>query len=207
MAAKEPKIYTQLARIARRSGFRLRGGGCSLWLGPDHLLMVEESNFTEDYKRFYLKDIKAIIVRKTGNWKVSSWILGGTAFLIAVLFALGAASANNGAEKTGILIWGACVTGFFLLLLLIHLLQGPSCICHIRTSVQQEEVGAINNLKKARKVFEKIRAAVEGVQGAMTEADYDEIAELASKYRSIPADAIRAERPRAEAPAESDTAP
>src|SRR5882724_2221817 len=47
---------------------RLKIGGAglagvsSLWLGPDHLLVVEIAGITEKYRRFYFRDIQAVIV-------------------------------------------------------------------------------------------------------------------------------------------------
>ena len=38
--------------------------GSSVWLGPDHLLLVESLRFREEYKRFYLRDIQAIAVAR-----------------------------------------------------------------------------------------------------------------------------------------------
>ena len=38
---------------------------CTVWLGRDHLLLVSRAGYTENYKRFYFRDIQAIIIRKT----------------------------------------------------------------------------------------------------------------------------------------------
>jgi len=40
-----------------RRGF-LRGS--SLWLAPDHLLLVKSLRFREEYQRFYFRDIQSI---------------------------------------------------------------------------------------------------------------------------------------------------
>ena len=40
-------------------------GSHSLWIGEDHLLLVELRGFTETYRRFYFRDVQAIILRRT----------------------------------------------------------------------------------------------------------------------------------------------
>jgi len=44
----------------RRSGLLRRE---TLWLGSDHLLLVRSTRFNEDYRRFYLADIEALVVQ------------------------------------------------------------------------------------------------------------------------------------------------
>ncbi len=58
----------------RKSGLLRRD---TLWLGSDHLLFVRSSRFTEDYRRFYLSDIQALVLqrRPAGNRRVAG--LGG----------------------------------------------------------------------------------------------------------------------------------
>ena len=50
---------------------------CRLWLGDDHLLQVESmGGYSETYKRFYFRDIQAIIVQRTRTWVVWNIVLG-----------------------------------------------------------------------------------------------------------------------------------
>ena len=37
-------------------------GFSQLWLAPDHILLVRSTRFTENYQRFSLADIQAIVV-------------------------------------------------------------------------------------------------------------------------------------------------
>ncbi len=64
---KAPKDYTRLpGRGLRYGGFRLFSRAiCTLWMGADHLLLVDRTGYTESYKRFYFADIQAIVVRRT----------------------------------------------------------------------------------------------------------------------------------------------
>ena len=47
----------------------------SIWLAGDHFLVCEDSGFIEKYKRFYFKDIQALIVKKTNKGIIISLVL------------------------------------------------------------------------------------------------------------------------------------
>ena len=63
----------------------------SLWVGKDHLLCIDTNGYTETYKRFYFRDIQAVILRKTVEWHIMSVILS----VIIGGFALFALLAGN----------------------------------------------------------------------------------------------------------------
>jgi hypothetical protein len=49
-----------------------------LWQGPDHLLWVEAALGQEHYRRFYYKDIQAIVLQRTSRhnyWSVAWGVL------------------------------------------------------------------------------------------------------------------------------------
>src|SRR5205823_5634583 len=57
----------------------------ALFTADDHFLLCDyRSGFTERYKRFYFRDIEAIIIRKTNGWLfwIMAWILIGLIFLM-----------------------------------------------------------------------------------------------------------------------------
>jgi len=142
---------------------RLPGRGVTLthyaylYLGPDHLLQAAATGYSETYKRFYFRDIQAIIIRKTGMW-----IIGLLALLVpAVLFAIGAISATDGVAAA---ILGT-IAGALFLGSLINLLLGPSCVCHLQTAVQTERLPSLNRVRKAQKILNQIRPLIEAEQG------------------------------------------
>ena len=47
----------------------------SMWMGSDHLLLVKSAWFREEYKRFYLRDIQAIVVAPCARFFVSTPML------------------------------------------------------------------------------------------------------------------------------------
>src|SRR5437667_8712345 len=109
---------------------RLGGQGATLtyyarlYLGPDHLLQAASTGYSETYKRFYFGDIQAILIRKNAMWLF--WMLFW--LLPAVVLALAALASDGG---MAIVLWS--ITGGLLLGLMINILLGPTCVCHIRT--------------------------------------------------------------------------
>ena len=48
---------------------------CTVWMARDHLLLVSRTGYTETYKRFYFRDIQAVIIRKTATAFVGNIVL------------------------------------------------------------------------------------------------------------------------------------
>jgi hypothetical protein len=120
---------------------RLPGRGVTLthyahlYQGPDHLLQSASSAYSETYKRFYFRDIQAIVVRKTQAWLVGVLVclFPGVGFVIGALAADGATAA---------ILWGGA--GILMLGSAINLLLGPSCVCYLQTAVQTEKLPTHN---------------------------------------------------------------
>jgi hypothetical protein len=158
----KPKLYRHLPGRGRRAGFvsfGITSGWCSLWLGPDHLLSVDSQNYREEYKRFYYRDIQAVIVRRTA--RASGWNIV-LAILLALLAVLIILAGSNGRIVAGILF------GTMLVILLINLVRGASCVCHLITAVHTEQLPSLNRLKTARKAVARLRPLIEAAQGAVT---------------------------------------
>jgi hypothetical protein len=171
--AKREKEYRRLpGRGVKRGSFlALTGIRSSLWEGKDHLLCLYRTAYTEDYRRFYYRDIQAFVTRKTAHGAV--W--NGIFFLLVALLAAPAFFVSS--------FWSAFLGSFsffFLLLLAVNWLMGPTCVCHLQTRVSKEELPSLNRLRKTKKVIDLLRPRIEGTQGALT-AD-----EIAAKSRESP---------------------
>jgi len=113
---------------------RLEGTGTTwtqyvrLYVAPDHLLQCASTGYSETYKRFYFRDIQAILIRKSGLWVfwLLFWLLPAMACALVAFFVPDPSAA--------IALW--IITGALLLPLLVNILLGPTCSCHIRTAVQ-----------------------------------------------------------------------
>jgi len=161
MAAK-PKEYQRLrGQGVRRQGFlsvSVTARRVRLYLGRDHLLSVESQWFTEDYRRFYFRDIQSIIVRKTTNGRVTNLVLG--------VLALATGSAALITTEGFRIFWTilASVCAFFLLL---NAIGGPTCVCHLRTAVQMDEMPSLRRLWRARKIMKRLRSFIAEAQGTL----------------------------------------
>lgn len=184
MADNQAQNYVKLSSGTRRSIAAV--SYTSLWLSADHLLQVEGTRFSEDYKRFYFKDIKAVTLRRTPTWGRTNWICLGLAILVMGLFAAFAVHAAPN-DRGPFLVIGICIAAIFLLFGFINLLLGPTCVCHLLTAVQQEELPSLKRLRRARKVLNRIREAVESTQGKLTGEAMQEIAARMANAQSAPA--------------------
>ena len=182
MAESDPK-YRRLTRARARTAFGIVSTSrSSLWLGPDHLLCIDTTGYRENYKRFYFRDIQALIVRKTSRWKITVAVWGAVSGLFG-LFAFSAASAS---EPVLAYILGS-VAGLFLLGMAVDWVQGPSCVCQLRTAVQVEELPALDRLPWARKVLARLRPLIAEAQGQFTpEQVAERMQELATGLTPAP---------------------
>ena len=131
-----------------------------LWMGKNHLLQIEKRGYTEKYKRFYYADIQAIIMRRTNS------TLYKTVFL-SLMIAFGVAWEFSITSGGAAIFWGSWI-GFFALLLLLNLLKGPGCTCHIQTAIQTEQLPSFNRIKKTRKALTQLREAIAANQGLLS---------------------------------------
>ena len=154
---KQPKIYRRLPGTGTTLASHVR-----LYQGPDHLLQVTSTGFSERYKRFYFRDIQAIVLRKSVWGKVYNGIL-------AVFVAIFAFPAFSLGGPGAVVMWS--IAGFFFLCLLINLAFGPTSTCQIQTAVQTETLPTLKRLRSARKTLGRIKTRITEVQGGLSAAD------------------------------------
>lgn len=159
MAAKE-KEYQRLpgsGPVKRRFSWASRSRARSrLYLGRDHLIRVE-TGWTENYRRFYYNDILAIVVSNTIAFVAWMIALG----LICLIFiSFGVVVHDLGARITF-----AIIAAVFGILLLVHLLLGPTCRATIQTRVGKEELPSLRRLRTARKVIALLKPRIQAAQG------------------------------------------
>src|SRR5438105_2031626 len=164
MAEKEYRRLTWSRRRSQAGLVVFSPARSSLWLGKDHLLGIDTTGYTETYKRFYFRDIQAIIIRRTN--RLRNWSLG--LGVPAGLFALFAAVASREVVVASIL---GTVAGLFLLAALLNVAAGPTCVCHLRTAVQTEELPSLNRLRRTRKVLNRLRPFIVEAQGQLAPED------------------------------------
>ena len=155
----------------------------SLWLGDDHLLLLKRHYYGESCKRFYLNDIQALEVCKTvSGRRLTLWLS-----TILLLFLAGAAALfYYGATGLGSVIF--VISTINLVVVLLHLALGPTCVFRIHTAVQEIDIECLRRLRTAREVVQHLIPLIEVTQGqldetALAEASSEIPAETSSLFR------------------------
>lgn len=149
--------YIRLTRLRRRRGRWVEAltRYSSLWLGPDHLLSIESNRLTEEYKRFYFRDIQSLTIMKTSRregWNAAlgllllacvAWTLAGstTGMVFAVLMGIG---------------------------LIVNNVLGMTCTVFLQTAVQVEELSSLCRVSRAHSAIDRIRPLIAAAQGELT---------------------------------------
>lgn len=155
------KEYTRLP--GKKKNFLI--GYYGLWLGTDHLLYIFSRFGIEDYKRFYFKDIQAVLTRKTATGKIQNLILSG----FCILFSLAALYWKGG---WSVFTWS--MAGLTAIFFVINWLRGPTCVSHLHTAVQTEKLHSLYRLKTAIKIMNRLRPLIEQDQGKLAREDIRE---------------------------------
>jgi hypothetical protein len=159
--SKAPKEYTKMSGRGIRTGggsfLALTRSFCRLWLGSDHVLLTDRTGYTETYKRFYFRDIQAIIIQRTNKARIVSIILGFFTFIFLMVAWLAPGVPGH--------VSGGIIAGFFGLFLSINVWRGPSCMTYVKTAVQTEQWPAWSRVKVARKGKQMLRSRLLEAQG------------------------------------------
>ncbi len=176
----------------RRLPGRRRGviSGASLWMGSDHILMVKTAWFREEYKRFYLRDIQAIVVAPGPRFYLSIPML---VFALVWLFS----GLFMAFWPTSVAIgWIAGATAMLAAWLGISMAAG--CRCRLYTAVSKDDLPSIFRTWTARRFLRRLQPLIAQVQGTV-DAGWAE-AERTSAGPSVGAMAPAVPQPRSAAP-------
>jgi hypothetical protein len=149
-------------RLTRARGRRWLLPRVSLWLGPDHLLSVESTGYWEDYKRFYFRDIQAVIIRGTKRRTVWNAVLTGP--LVIFLAGLLASATPRSHSLTAIITW-SILSALVVVPFALNNILGPACATQLRTAVQTEDLPSLCRLRQTRRILERIRPLIVQAQG------------------------------------------
>jgi hypothetical protein len=143
----------------RRRGFIF---SASLWTGADHMLSVKGARFQEQYKRFYFRDIQAVVITKVPRLVVSTPML-----VIAALLPIGALMVRVRLPALTNWLWlllAALAAGW------IYVSAAQSCTCRLYTAVSREDLPSLYRMWTARKALAELERRIAEVQGVFTEA-------------------------------------
>jgi hypothetical protein len=148
-------IYTKLTPAKRRLF-----GYSQLWLAPDHILLLSNSRFAEDYKRFAFSDIQSIVITDLPARVVPQVIMIVAALAwMCLWFTVSSAFAH----------WSFIVTGTLALLWpIVDISRGPRCRCYLHTRVSKELLAPVSRMKTAENFLAVVRPMIEAVQGVLS---------------------------------------
>lgn len=147
-------------KIGPRSGSFL--GKSSLWLGSDHLLLIRNHYFTEEYFRLYLRDIQAIVVRRHPRFVMPlSLLLAALGGMVAVISA-----ERIHREWLATSSWIVLAT-VFAAWLTVSLRW--SCSFHIQTAVGIHAIPSLHQIWRARPALQLLENRIAEVQGLLPE--------------------------------------
>jgi hypothetical protein len=131
----------------------------SLWLGDDHLLLVSHSFVAENYRRFPLHAVQAIVSTQTRRGRTYNIVFACIGALQLLAMALWSLKSFSLAMISGMPLL------FTLLLVLINVRRGPTCRTILRTAVQTVDLGSLSRLRAARRVTAMLVNSIEAAQG------------------------------------------
>ena len=133
--------------------------GSSVWLGADHLLLVKSTRFREEYKRFLLRDIQAIVVASMPRFAIST-----RAFSLGVLWLIVYFAARNRAPWAPAVLWttALCLVGAW-----IYFCAASSCTCRIITAVSRDDLPSLYRNWTVRRFLAQVEPRIAQVQGVV----------------------------------------
>lgn len=144
-----PIVYEKLRGWRGSIGSRF-----SLWLGPDHVLLVEANMVTERYQRVWLRDLQGFLVRPS---KEARWAVGTGAGLVLLFGALALAS-----DEQAAVFW--TLLGLSTPVLLFGLISARTHHFYAVTAVQRTEWPNVARRRHVRKVLARLEPLVREAQ-------------------------------------------
>ena len=157
-----------MARMSRLPGRAIKHFGWAmqrhqLWMAEEYLLSREITILQEDVRRYYYRDIQAIVSTPTRTWITCSWLAGA---LLVFLVGCGILAAVMGSPVAVAL---AAITGSVpLVILLGNLILGPSCKTTLYTAAADAPLFSLGRRRAADRAIARLLPFIEAAQRGMT---------------------------------------
>lgn len=129
-----------------------------IYLCGDHLLLVGFDGFSENYRRFYLRDLQGLLVQRTSRRLWINLVFGLAAALLLLPVVI------PGSPVEAIVGFGVIALGP-LAVVVVNSVAGPTCRTVLQTAVQATDVPALRRVGDFERCFSRIRPLVIAAQG------------------------------------------
>lgn len=134
-------------------------GSTQVWLGDDHVLMVRSTHFQEEYRRFQLSDIQALVAVETApRLAMQVLLLTGVALAFFGMF-----GADGIFGRTFFALLGVTLLGIAA----YDIVRGQRCRCRLLTEVSSETIDPVTRTSDFRRLLTSLEPTLEAVQGVL----------------------------------------
>jgi hypothetical protein len=158
-----------------RPRFGLDGMG-SLWLGPDHILLVTNTMTVENYRRWFFRDIQAVVALHNSArlvWNLVCCVLGALLGLGAGgVFVLALNEKDKGQMAVLMVIAGiiAVPTLIAFAIAIVNTVFGPTCAVFVQTPHGLEKLACPKRLLTFNRLVARLQPEIARVQQAVQPA-------------------------------------
>ena len=140
-------IYTRLDCTRRTPVSK-----ATLWMASDHLLSVESSRIGDEYRRYYFRDIQALVLQKQGATGLA--LIQAVLIILIVVAMLVAYLAR----------WFTLIPGVLIVVTMALAYSMRDCRCLIVTRANQAYLPAMAHWRQSQAVVEQLTALIMEVQ-------------------------------------------
>lgn len=152
--AERKQIYSRLT--GRK---RTLSGYSQLWLGSNHILLMKSTHFAEQYRRFALSDIQAIVVTSLAKRTVAQVI----ATVAAIAWTSGILAVDSIFAKIFFALTGALA----IVAVIVDIVRGQRCVCYLQTAVSRERLATVSRVRSAAEFLARVEPAIVAAQGTL----------------------------------------
>ena len=132
-----------------------------IYLCDDHLLLVGFDGFSENYRRFYLRDLQGLVVRRTSRRLWTNLVFGLTAGVLIL-------AAGMPVDFVELAFGLGLVAVVPLAVVVLNSLAGPTCSTVLQTAVQSTEVPALRRVGDFERCLARIQPLILAAQAEKT---------------------------------------
>ncbi|MBX3177229.1 MAG: hypothetical protein KF886_07715 [Candidatus Hydrogenedentes bacterium] len=133
-----------------------------LWLTEEYLLSREIALFQEEVRRYYYRDIQAVVLGPSPSWKTCNWLAGSL-----LVFLSGCAVFAAALGSTPAYVFALFCAAAPLGILLGNLVLGPTCRVTLYTAAAEAPLYSLGRRRSAEKALNRLAPFIEAAQRDM----------------------------------------